>query len=118
MSGVDVQIFGVRGNQATRAAQRFFKERRVTLHFVDLMERPMSKGELTRFIQKFGLNDLLDLEGKAYNDAGLAYMRVSDASMIDRIAQEPRLLKLPLVRNGNRLAVGADEAGWKAMLEP
>ena len=113
---MDVQVFGVRGSQATRAAQRFFKERRMNVHNVDLNERPMSRGEITRFIQKFGLNDLLDLNGKPYEDSGLAFMRVSDDGLLERIADEPRLLKLPLVRCGPRLAVGHDEAGWRAML--
>ena len=31
-----VQIFGLKNSQATRAAERFFKERRVVIQFVDL----------------------------------------------------------------------------------
>lgn len=111
---MEVQIFGVKGSTATRAAERFFKERRVKIHLVDLAARPMSVTELKRFLQKFGLNALLDLEGRAYREAGLEYMRVSEAGMLERIEREPRLLRLPLVRAGNRLSVGPDEAQWRA----
>ena len=51
---MEVQVFGVRKNPDTRAALRFFAERRIKVHFVDLAERPASKGELARFAQKFG----------------------------------------------------------------
>jgi len=45
---MEVQIFGIRKSPATRKALRFFAERRIRTHFVDLMERPASPGELRR----------------------------------------------------------------------
>jgi arsenate reductase (glutaredoxin) len=113
---VNVQIFGVKNSQASRAAERFFKERSVTIHYVDLKVKPMSAGEIKRFIDRFGLANLVDVSGAAYADAGLKYLRVSDTELLLKIEREPKLLKLPLVRSGNRLSVGQDEAGWKAML--
>jgi arsenate reductase-like glutaredoxin family protein len=111
-----VQIFGVKNSQATRAAERFFKERRVQIHFVDLKVKPMSPGEIKRFVDRFGLTALLDVEGAAYVDAGLKYLKVSDLELLGKIEKEPKLLKLPLVRGGNKISVGQDEAAWKAML--
>lgn len=64
-----------------------------------------------------GLAALLDAEGKEYADAGLKYLRVSEAELLARIERTPKLLKLPLVRGpGNKLTLGSDEAGWKAMV--
>ena len=111
-----VQIFGLKNSQATRAAERFFKERRVVFQFVDLKRKPMAPGEIKRFIDRFGLSGLLDSEGKVYNDAGLKYLKLTDADLFKRIEQEPGLLRLPLVRAANRLSIGADEAAWKDML--
>jgi arsenate reductase (glutaredoxin) len=113
-----VQIFGVKNSQATRAAERFFKERRFEIHYVDLQKKPLAPGEIKRFIDKFGgLAALLDVEGKEYVDAGLKYLRVSDAELLTRIERTPKLLRLPLVRGpGTKLAVGSDEAAWKAMV--
>ncbi len=113
---VSVQIFGVRGSKETRAAERFFKERRVPIQMVDLGQRPMAPAEIRRFSDRFGLSALVDTEGKAYVDAGLGYMKMSDAELLTRIEQEPKLLRLPLVRAGNRLCIGQDEEAWKAML--
>jgi arsenate reductase-like glutaredoxin family protein len=111
-----VQIFGVKNSAATRAAERFFKERRIATQMVDLKQRPMAPGEIKRFLEKFGWDALLDKEGAPYVDAGLKYMRLADPELLAKIEREPRLLRLPLVRSGKQLAVGQDEAGWKAML--
>jgi arsenate reductase (glutaredoxin) len=113
-----VQIFGLKSSQASRAAERFFKERRVTIQMVDLAKKPMAPGEIRRFIERFGLPALIDTEGKAYVDAGLKYMKVTDVELLERIEREPKLLRLPLVRSGNRVSVGQDEGAWKAMVSP
>jgi arsenate reductase (glutaredoxin) len=83
---------------------------------VDLDRKPMSPGEIKRFIDRFGLANLLDTEGAAYADAGLKYLRVSDAELLAKVEKEPKLLRLPLIRAGNKLSIGKDEAAWKAML--
>ena len=115
-SGVTgVQIFGVKNSQATRAAERFFKERRVPIQFVDLAQRPMSPGELRRFSDRFGLAELLDRDGKSFESSGLKYLRVSDDELLNRVEKDPRLLRLPLVRSANLLSAGHDESAWKAM---
>lgn len=111
-----IQIFGVKGSQDTRAAERFFKERRATIQIVDLHKKPMSPGEIKRFLDRFGLNGLLDSEGKAYVSAGLKYLRVSDAELLAKIEGEPKLLRLPLVRCANLVSIGRDEDAWKRML--
>lgn len=112
---LSVQIFGVKDSQSTRAAQRFFKERGIQIHMVDLRQKPMSPGEIKRFVDRFGLSALLDTETKAYTDAGLKYLRVSDSELISRIEREPKLLRLPLVRSGNLISYGQDEGKWKEM---
>ena len=113
---LNVQIFGVKNSPATRAAERFFKERRISIQLVDLNKKPMAPGEIKRFVDRFGLNQLVDTEGPAYLDAGLRYLKMSEAELLQRVEQDPRLLRLPLVRSANRLSIGHDEAGWKAML--
>jgi arsenate reductase (glutaredoxin) len=114
---MEVQLFGLRKSQETRAAERFFKERKAKIHLVDLNERPIAPGELKRFLEKFGWNGVLDIGSKVYVDAGLEYLRVSDAGMLAKVTAEPRLLKLPLVRCGKLLSVGHDEDAWKLWVQ-
>ena len=107
------QIFGLDDDQATRAAIRFFKERRVELHLVDLRRKPMARGELRRFVERFGAAALLDTESRAYRDGGLAHLQMDEAGIVERLLADVRLLRMPLVRFGDELSVGRDEARWK-----
>jgi arsenate reductase (glutaredoxin) len=108
-----VQIFGHDRDQGTRAAVRFFKERRVQIHQVDLTRKPIARGELRRFVDKLGARALLDVTSRAYQDAGLGYMRLDDAEIVERLLATPALLRLPLVRFENDVAAGRDETAWK-----
>lgn len=112
-----VQVFGVESDQATRAALRFFKERRVPVSFVDLRKRPIAAGELRRFVERLGARAVADTEGRAWRDAGLAYLSMDDAELADRLLREQRLLRLPLVRAGTALAAGRDEAAWRVIAQ-
>jgi arsenate reductase-like glutaredoxin family protein len=113
-----VQIFGLPGDQATRAAQRFFKERRVPISFVDLRKRPIAPGELRRFVDRLGAASLLDETSRPYRDAGLGYLRLDEAGIVERLLADASLLRLPLVRHGNEVTAGRAEATWKAWLAP
>jgi arsenate reductase (glutaredoxin) len=113
---ISVQIFGLKSSQATRAAERFFKERRIAIHYVDLAKKPMAPAEIKWFIDRFGLSALLDTESKAYVDGGLKYMKMSEAELLARVERDPKLLRLPLIRGGKHVSVGKDEDTWKLML--
>lgn len=111
-----VQVFGLEADRATRAAQRFFKERRVAIHFVDLRRKPIAAGELRRFSERLGPATLLDTDGRAYREAGLAYLRMDDGEIVERLLADQRLLRLPLVRRGIDVSAGPSDATWKAWL--
>jgi arsenate reductase-like glutaredoxin family protein len=113
-----VQIFGLVDDQPTRAAQRFFKERRFTIHFVDLRRKPIAAGELRRFSDRLGARAVLDAEGRVARELGFGYLRLTDAEVVERLLADQRLLKLPLVRYGNELSAGRDETAWKRWLAP
>ena len=110
---MEVQIFGVKKSADTRKALRFFSERRIKTHFVDLNERAASLGELKRFAQKFGIGALIDSNSTRFQDLGLRHARMSDDSWLAKLAEEPLLLKMPLVRSGNQFTIGLDENAWK-----
>lgn len=114
--GPVVQVFGREDSQPTRAAQRFFRERRVAFQFVDLRRKPMAAGELRRFVERLGARALADTEGRAWTDAGLGYIRMDDTELAARLLAAPELLRLPLVRVGHGVAAGRDEAAWKRLL--
>ena len=83
-------------------------------HFVDLMERAASPGELRRFAQKFGVSALIDRESRWFDELGLRYAQLSDERWLEKLSEHPLLLRMPLVRNVNQLTIGAEEATWRS----
>jgi arsenate reductase-like glutaredoxin family protein len=114
---VNVQVFGFKDCQDTRKALRFFAERRMPVHFVDLAERPASRGELRRFAERFGAAALVDRESSRFRALGLHVAGDSPQRLLDRALVEPRLLRTPLVRGGARVAVGHAPADWQAWID-
>jgi len=117
VSAVQAQIFGFNDCQDTRKAQRFFKERGVSVHFVDLNERPAARGELRRFAEKFGAAALIDRDGARFKALGLRVAGDSPERLLERALTEPRLLRTPLVRCGGRVAVGHAPETWQAWID-
>jgi arsenate reductase-like glutaredoxin family protein len=111
---MEIQIFGTKKCKDTQKALRFFKERRVKVHFVDLNERAAALGELRRFEQKFGADALLDREGKRFRERGLHVADLPESRILPLLVEDPMLLRTPLVRSGAQLTIGPAEAEWKA----
>jgi arsenate reductase-like glutaredoxin family protein len=112
----NIQVFGMEDNQATRGALRFFRERRIVVHFVDLRKKPIAAGELRRFTDRLGASALLDTDSRPYREGGLAYLTTDSSGITARLLADVRLLKLPLVRYGDDVTAGKDEATWRAWL--
>jgi arsenate reductase-like glutaredoxin family protein len=115
---MEVQIFGVRKNADTRKALRFFAERRVKTHFVDLDQRAASPGELRRFVQRFGVEALLDRRSRRFTDLGLGSARLNEERWLEKLAAEPLLLRMPLVRFGQQLTIGEAGGVWRGWMHP
>ena len=76
----------------------------------------MAPAELRRFVERLGPRAIADVDSKAWRDAGLGYLRMADDELAERLLADQRLLRLPLVRVGNGVAAGRDEAAWRSLL--
>jgi arsenate reductase-like glutaredoxin family protein len=112
----NIQVFGLDDSNATRAALRFFRERRIVVHFVDLRKKPIAAGELRRFTDRLGAAALVDTDSRPYREQGLAHLTTDTAGITSRLLADVRLLRLPLVRYGDEVTAGRAEATWKAWL--
>jgi arsenate reductase-like glutaredoxin family protein len=112
----DIQVFGMDDSRDTRAAQRYFRERRIVVSYVDLRKRRIAPAELRRFVDRLGAAALLDTTSRAYRDGGLGYLRMDDADIVRRLLADVQLLRLPLVRHGNEVTAGPAEPTWSAWL--
>jgi arsenate reductase-like glutaredoxin family protein len=114
--GPVIQLFGLADDRPTRAALRFFSERRIAVAFVDLRRKPIAPAELRRFIERLGARAVAATEGRAWREAGLGYLRMDDAELAERLLADHRLLRLPLARSGTQVTAGPAEATWKEWL--
>ncbi len=112
----DIQVFGRDDSTATRAALRFFRERRVVVHYVDISKRGIAPGELRRFTERLGAAALLDSTSRPFREAGLVHQTMDDAGIVARLLADQRLLRLPLARHGTAVTVGIDEPTWSTWL--
>lgn len=106
---MNIQIFGTKKCQDTRNAERYFKERAIPYHFVDLTVRGLSKGELDKVRAAVGLEKLIDQTGKEYAKRNLKYI-VHDTEEV--LLAYPLLFKTPIVRNGAKVTVGYCPEIW------
>jgi arsenate reductase len=111
-----IEVFGLDDSQPTRAAVRFFRERRIVVRFVDLRKKRMDAGELRQFVSRLGAAALLETDGRSSTDTGSADITTDLGNLVARIHADVRLLRLPLVRYGDDVTVGQDEAAWRAWL--
>ena len=112
-----IQVFGFKNCQDTRKALRFFAERRIPVHFVDMDERPAARGELRRFQDKFGAAALINREHPRFRALGLHVSGRSPERMLERALTEPRLLRTPLVRIDGAVTIGDAPETWKTRVE-
>lgn len=100
-SALTPQLFGTKKCQGTRHAERFFKERGIKLHVVDLGQKGMSSGELRAVAARVGgIDRLIDRDGKRYLERGLKYAAPTGPRIEQMLAEDPLLLRTPIVREG------------------
>jgi arsenate reductase-like glutaredoxin family protein len=114
---VNVQVFGFSDDFDTKKALRFFAERRIPVHFVNLDERPASRGELRRFAEKFGAAAVVNRDSPRFKALGLHVAGDSPERLLDRTLAEPRLLRTPLVRVDQRVSIGHAPDDWKQWID-
>jgi len=92
---MNIQIIGTKKSNNTKKAIRFFKERNIKFHFMDLNERKISEGELSNILARISVDDLLDTESQSYKKRGFAYMEYDP---VEEILEDNSLMKTPVVR--------------------
>ena len=110
---MNIQIFGTKKSQDTRKAERYFKERRISVHSIDMKEKGMSKGELESVIRTVGgIENVIDRNAKDKDTLAL-FEHLANEDKFDKLLENQQLIKLPVVRNGKQATVGYQPDLWK-----
>ena len=110
---MNIQIFGKNKCFDSKKAERWFKERRIKYQYIDVVKYGMSRGEFQSVKSAVGFENLLDSDAPGAEDVKyLAYQEDRE----EKLLENQKLLKTPIVRNGKKATVGyAPEvwAGWE-----
>lgn len=110
---MNIQIFGTKKSFDTKKAQRYFKERRIKVQFIDLREKEMSKGELQSVLRAVGGIDAL-IDDKAKDQDTVALITyLAESQKFGKLLENQQVLREPIVRNGSKATVGYCPDVWK-----
>ena len=109
---MNIQIFGTSKSFNTKKAERYFKERRIKFQSIDIVKYGMSGGEFDSVLRAVGgIDELIDWELKHPDIDLMRYMDDARAKK-DKVFDNPKLMKLPVVRNGRKATVGYCPEVW------
>ncbi len=111
---MNIQIIGTKKCKETRKAVRFFKERGVSFHLVDLNERPLSPGELDNILRKIPSEELINTDSASYKKRGMAYM---EFNYREEFLEDPGLIRTPVIRCDREVCLGVNPDIWKGWLK-
>ncbi len=110
---MNIQIFGTKKCFDTKKAERYFKERNIKYQLIDLKEKGMSKGEYTSVKQAVGGLDVM-LNDDCKDKDALAFIKYIAAEDRDeKVLENQKVLKSPIVRNGKKATIGYQPEVWK-----
>lgn len=111
---MNIQIFGKTKCFDTKKAERYFKERGIKFQSVDMVQKGMSKGEFRSVMQAVGGFDKL-LDEKSNDKNTLALIKyLAEEDKEEKLLENPKLIKTPIVRNGKKATIGYQPDIWKS----
>ena len=110
---MNIQIFGTKKCNNTKKAECFFKERGINYQFIDMKEKGMSKGEFTSVAQaNGGIENMINQDCK--DEDILALIKyIAEEDKLEKILENPQVIKTPVVRNGKQSTLGFKPEVWK-----
>ena len=109
---MNIQIFGTNKSFDTKKAERYFKERRIKFQSIDLIKYGMSNGEFESVLRAVGgIDNLIDWTVK-HPDIDLMRYMDDPVAKEDKVFENPKLMKQPVVRNGKKATVGYCPEIW------
>ncbi len=110
---MNIQIFGTKKCNDTKKAERYFKERRIKYQFIDMKEKGMSKGEFNSVAAaNGGLENMINWEGRDKDTLALIKY-IADEEKLEKVLDNPQVIKTPVVRDGKQSTLGYQPEVWK-----
>lgn len=111
-----IQIFGTKKCNDTKKAERFFKERGIKYQFVDMKEKGMSKGEFNSVASVNGGMENMINQNHKDKDLLALIQYIAQEDKLEKILENPQVIKTPVVRNGKLSTIGYQPDVWKGWI--
>lgn len=105
-----IQLYAGKGFE-TQKAERYFKERRIPVQRVDVAKFGIGRRELESVRAAVGLGALIDRESRAFLESPFRFSD-DEGLIFSALVENPRMLRLPIVRNGRQATVGYCPDAW------
>lgn len=110
---MNIQIFGTKKSFDSKKVERYFKERRIKYQFVDMNEKGLSKGEFQSVCQAVGGYEKM-IDPNCKDKDLLALIKyIAEEDRMEKILENQKIIKTPIVRNGKQATVGYQPDIWK-----
>ena len=110
---MNIQIFGTKKNFDSKKAERFFKERGIKYQFIDMKEKGLSKGEFHSVSQAVGGYENMIDENCKDKDLLALIQYLAEEDKVEKILENQKVIKTPIVRNGKQATIGYQPEVWK-----
>ncbi len=106
-----LRFFGYKNCSSCQKAEKFLQEKKIAYTYIDITLNPPQKMEFKQFFANSGLppKKFFNTSGEVYRDLGLKDQinSLTEEQMIELLATQGRLVKRPLITDGQRVTVGA-----------
>ena len=109
---MSIQIYYGKKNFDVQKAQRFFRERNISVQELDLKKHRLGEREIRLMLEAVGAEELIDRKDPKVKEHPACYYD-RESLLIPAIQEAPWLLKTPVVRCGHRITVGYRPDVWK-----
>jgi arsenate reductase (glutaredoxin) len=83
----------------------------------EINARPLTADELSALIGKRNHEDFLNTRNELYRERNMKANPPGRAEALKLMAENPNLLKRPILIKGDRVLLGFDEKAWKELLK-
>ena len=76
----------------------------------DFFKNPFNRTEIEEVLQGRPASEMFNFRSPSFKQLGLEQDKLSDSELIDLMLKEPRLVRRPVVRIGDKVYFGADRS--------
>jgi len=109
-----MKVYGIKTCGSVKKALKFFNDNGIEYEFVDLKKTPVNCEKIDEWIEKVGIDTLLNTRGTKYRQLKLKELNLDDNGKREWLCKENLLIKRPVIEldNGD-VIIGFDEEKYK-----